>query len=323
MVEPDTPPEPGARQPHGRLERVLRAKLFAVTAETTPPLSADPADVIARAAPLDGSADAVNVTDAAAAKAHMSSLAAASLLAREGIEPVLQLTVRDRNRLALEGELLGAAALGIANVLCLHGDDVAAGDEPGARMVHDLDSCGLMALARTMCDEARLPSGRAIATAPRLLIGAADTPAEPGPEWSAERLRRKIDAGARFFQTQFCFDLGLVRRYIGRLADEGLCERAWFLIGTGPLRSAASARWMNATLWGVQIPEAVIRRLAGAPDEAEEGVRICAEMIEALEEVPGVAGVHLMGPASEAAAAEAIARSRVLERRAAATAGAS
>lgn len=305
----------GAPKSRGALERLLRAGSFVVTAETTPPLSADPAALLTRVAPLRGVADAVNVTDGAGAKAHMSSLAAAALLAREGIEPVLQMTVRDRNRLALESDLLGAAALGIANVMFLRGDDVAGGDQPETRMVNDLDSQGLIALACAMRDSARLPSGRQIAVPPALLVGAADTPCNPGPDWSPDSLKRKLDAGASFFQTQFCFDLAMLRRYMARLADEGIAERAWFLIGIGALRSAASARWMNANLFGVDIPQAVIERLESAADARQEGLAICVELIEGLTHIAGVAGAHIMGPGAEEAAAEAIRCTRIRERR--------
>jgi len=306
-----------ARLSGGALEKLLRAGHFVVTSETTPPLSADPATLLANVAPLRGVADAVNVTDGAGARSHMSSLAAAALLAREGIEPVLQLTLRDRNRLALQNDLLGAAALGVANVMCLHGDDVAGGDQPDAKMVHDLDSAGLIALACSMRDEGRLPSGREIALPPALVVGAADTPSEPGPDWSPVALERKLAAGASFFQTQFCFDADMLRRYMARLADEGITERAWFLIGIGALRSAKSARWMTDNLFGVHIPETTIARLDDASDPREEGLAICVELLEALPDIPGVSGAHVMGPGAEAAAAEAIRDAGIRERRAA------
>lgn len=294
----------------GPLESVLRSGRFAFTAEVTPPLSADPDDMAKRVAPLMGVADAVNVTDAASARAHMGALAAAALAARAGIDPVMQMTLRDRNRVALQGDLLGAAALGVRNVLCLTGDRMAAGDQPEAREVFDLDSAGLMAMARDMGETRRLPGGRALAAMPRLFIGAADSPLDPPADWRPAALERKIASGARFVQTQFCFDAGIVRRYAGRLADLGIAERAWLLIGVGPLRSARSARWMNENLFGVHVPEPVVRRLEGAPDAEEEGVRICVELIEEMRGTPGVAGAHVMGPRSEAAAAEAIRRAR-------------
>jgi methylenetetrahydrofolate reductase (NADPH) len=323
MAEPFTLRERSSRQPCGRLEQLVRAKLFAVTAETTPPVSAAPERLLAQTAPLKGVADAVNVTDGAGAKAHMSNVAAAALMVQAGIEPVLQLTTRDRNLIALQSALLGAAAVGVRNVLCLRGDDIATGDQPQATQVHDLDSRGLLGLARTMRDEGRLPSGRAIADPPPLFLGAADAPAEPGPDWTPAPVEAKIAAGAQFFQTQFCFDLDMVRRYMARLGDAGVLEHARYLIGIGPLRSAGSARWMNHHLWGVDIPEPIIARLEGARDAPAEGVRICVELIEGLHEIPGVVGAHLMGPRCEEAAAEAIRLSGVLERRAAATAPAS
>lgn len=294
------PPEP--------LEAVLEAGHFAVTAEVTPPLSADPDDLLRRVAPLAGLADAVNVTDGAAARTHMAALAAAALLVRAGIEPVMQMTLRDRNRLALQGDLLGAAALGVRNVLCLTGDRAAAGDQPDAKEVFDLDSAGFMAMARRMAEAGELPSGRALASPPRLFIGAADSPVDPPPGWRPAGLEKKLEAGTRFVQTQYCFDAALLRRYAGRLVDLGIAERARLLIGVGPLRSVKSALWMNEHLFGVDIPDAVLKRLEGAADEEEEGIRICVELIEAMRETPGIAGAHIMGPRSEAAAAEAIRR---------------
>ncbi len=225
--------------------------------------------------------------------------------------------MRDRNRLALQADVLGAAALGVGNILCLSGDSIEGGDQPDAKPVHDIDSRGLLRTARAMRDEACLPSGRAIATPPRLFLGGADSPTEPGPDWSPAGLHAKIDAGAQFFQTQYCFEPDMVRRYMARLDDEGILEKAYFIVGIGPIKSAKSGRWMNDNLWGVHIPDATIARLEGAADEAEEGLAICAELIDALQQIPGVAGAHIMGPRSEAAAAEAIDRSGVLANRSA------
>jgi len=300
------------RRSDGRLEAVLRAGQFAVTAETTPPDAADAGAVLARVGELKGVADAVNVTDGAGARAHMSGLAAAAILARAGIEPTLQLTTRDRNRLALQGELLGAAALGVPNVLCLRGDDLSVGDQPEAKAVQDLDSRGLLETACVMRDEGVLPGGRRLTPPPRLLLGAADAPLDPPPEWRPEALAAKVEAGADFVQTQYCFDLGLLRRYLERLGEHGLMGRLYILVGIGPLASARSARWMNGHLPGVSIPESVIRRLEGAPDEAEEGCRICAELLQELQQIEGVAGAHLMAPRQERAIAQAVRDSGVL-----------
>lgn len=298
----------------GGLEAVLRRGDFALTAETSPPDSADPARVLERAGMLKGLADAVNVTDGAGARSHMSALACAAILAQGGIEPVLQFTVRDRNRLALQGDLLGAAALGVPNILCLYGDDPTAGDQPDAKGVYDLDTCGLLRTARTM-SEGAFPGGRAITPPPRLFIGAADTPRPLDDEWKPDGLFAKIDAGAGFFQTQYCFAMDVLRRYMARLVDEGVTERAYFLIGIGPLASAKSARWMNEKLFGVHVPEALIARLEGAEDQRAEGRAICAELLQELRDIDGVSGAHLMAPRQEASIARVIEESGVLEAR--------
>ncbi len=299
----------------GHLEQVLRAGHFAVTAETTPPVSADPQSVLDRAGCLKGLADAVNVTDGASAKSHMSTLAACAILARAGIEPVLQMTCRDRNRLALQGDLLGAAALGVPNILALRGDDVSAGDQPDAKQIYDLESAGILETAARMRDAGELPSGRKVAAAPGLFLGAADAPFDPPADWAPNGLLAKIAAGADFVQTQYAFDMDILRRYMARLADHGITERLYILVGIGPLASAKSARWMHENLYGVSIPDALIARLDGAADQAAEGRRICMELMEQIRDIPGVNGVHLMAPHQEQAAAQVIAESGVLSGR--------
>ena len=269
---------------------------FAVTAEVAPPLAASADAVLARAAPLKGLADAVNVTDAAGARVALSSFAAAAILAAEGLEPVLQVTCRDRNRIALAGELIGAGALGIPNILVLHGDTPEGGDMPEAKPVYELDSRGVMAMARQMRDEGTLPSGRAIKPPPRLFIGGADTPLDPPAGWQPKSLQAKAEAGADFIQTQFCFDLGMARRYLSALGDFGLTDKLRILIGVGPIASARSARWMDESLHGVTVPAAFIERLERAADPAAEGRRLCIELIQGLREIPGCAGVHIMAP---------------------------
>ncbi len=264
------------------LQRRLSAGAFAVTAEVTPPLSADAGALLAKAAPLKGRVDALNVTDAAGARAALGSFAAAAILARDGIDPVLQVTCRDRNRIALVGDLLGAAAQGVGNVLVLHGDDPAGGDQPDAKPVHDLDTKGAIGLIRRMRDDGVVPSGRAIEPGPSFFIGAADTPHDPAPDWRPTGLLAKLDAGADFVQTQFCFDLEVVRRYLARLSDAGIPERLKILIGIGPVASARSARWMNENLFGVSVPDAVIDRLEKAADAKAEGRRICIELMQGL-----------------------------------------
>ncbi len=279
------------------LSQAIAAKRFAVTAEITPPLSADPRDLLSRASVLKGSVDAVNVTDGASARAHMSSVVSAALLLQDGLEPVLQFTCRDRNRIALQSDLLGGAAMGVENLLILRGDDPSAGDQPDAKPVFDYESRDLMEAARRMRDEGTLPSGREISGRPKFFIGGADVPMDPdGGKWNPAGLRAKLDAGAGFIQTQFCFDAGLVRKYAKGLVDNGIAERAGVLIGIGPLASARSARWMVANLWGTNIPDAVIDRLDAAENPKAEGAKICAELMAAYSEIEGIAGVHLMAP---------------------------
>lgn len=280
----------------GNLERLLSSGRFVVTAEVTPPLAADAEALLARAAPLRGRVDAVNVTDAAGARVAMSSFAAAGILARNGFEPVLQVTCRDRNRIALAGDLIGAAAQGITNILILHGDDPAGGDHPDAKPVHDLDSRAVISLARQMRDAGVLPSGRAIEPPPHFFIGGAATPHDPAPDWQPTDLLAKADAGADFVQTQFCFDLDMARRYLARLTDAGIPERLSILIGVGAIASARSARWIRDSLFGVSVPDRVIDRLEKAADAAAEGRRICIELIHGLRDISGVSGVHIMAP---------------------------
>ena len=303
------------RKSDGKLERVLAAGGFAVTCETSPTATTDLAPLLERVAPLRDVADAVNVTDGATAKAHVSSLALAGAMMQRGIQPVLQFTVRDRNLIALQGDLLGAGALGIPNILCLTGDDPKKGEEPSATSVFDLDSAGLMRLARKMRDEALLNAGREIKGPPKLFIGCADAPTIPKDDWVPKSLQGKIEAGADFAQTQYCFDLETAKIYFGRLADFGIAEKLPFLVGIGPLASLRQARWMDENLWGVSIPGPILKRLEGAADEQAEGKKICAELIQQLREVPGVRGVHLMAPRQEAAMAEVIEMSGVLNDR--------
>jgi methylenetetrahydrofolate reductase (NADPH) len=279
------------------LEEKVRSGRFVITAEIVPPLSASPAKLLAEAELLKGKVDAINLTDAAAGKTTMSSFAAAALLAANGYEPILQVTCRDRNRIALAGDLIGAAAQGIRNLLILKGDDPKGGDQPDAKPVFDLESGQLLALARDLRDKGELPSGRKVDPAPRFFLGAADVPRRPDANWKPGPLLAKIEAGAGFAQTQFGFDLDVVRAYIGRLRDEGIAERLGVIIGVGPIRSAKSARWMNENLFGVHVPDATIQRLEGAKDQAAEGRAICAELIAGLREIRGVAGAHVMAPA--------------------------
>ena len=298
------------RQPASRLEQLLRSRQFVITAELAPPVSCDAEDLLRKARPLRGLADAVNVTDGASARATLSAPIAAALLAREGIEPVLQLTCRDRNRIALQADLMGAAACGVHNLLCLTGDDPKAGDQPDTKAVFDVNSTTLTVTARDLRDKGELPSGRKVAGTAHFFLGAADAPIDPPPDWRPDKLAAKIAAGAEFAQTQFCMDTGIVRRYADRLAHHEATRDLFLLVGIAPLRSAKSARWMQKHLYGTIIPEAYIERLERAADPTAEGQRIAIELIEELAAIPGIAGVHIMAPANEAAVPGVIGEAR-------------
>ncbi len=297
----------GDPAPVSQLARRIAAGAFVVTAEVTPPLAADREMLLQMARPLKGLADAVNVTDGANARAHMSALVAASLMVEAGVEPVLQLTCRDRNRIALQGDLLGAATLGIRNILALAGDDPAAGDQPDAKPVYDLSSRDLIATAALMRDTGELPSGRAIAGAVPLFIGAADAPIDPPADWRPTALMAKRAAGAQFAQTQFCMDAAILRRYMARLVAEGVAPGLAMLVGIAPLASAGAARWMRQHLFGTIIADDIVARLDAARDARAEGIRICIELLAELRTIPGVAGAHIMAPRNASAIPEVIA----------------
>jgi methylenetetrahydrofolate reductase (NADPH) len=299
-----------------RLVRTLLDGEFAVTAEIAPPVAGSADSLRSKGRALKGLADAVNVTDGASAKVAMSSLAAAAILAADGVEPVLQCTCRDRNRIALQSDLLGAAALGVHNVLMLTGDDPKQGDQPDAKPVFDLKSQDVIRIAAEMRDKGVLPSGREIESPPRLFLGCADVPMDPKPGWKPDGLRQKAELGAQFVQTQLNWDIGVIKRWIGRLNDEGLTDRLFVLIGLGPLASARSARWMRDNLFGVNVPDAIIDRLEKAQDAKKEGIAICAELMQQLSEVKGIAGAHLMAPVNPSDIPAAIEASGVLTRRA-------
>jgi methylenetetrahydrofolate reductase (NADPH) len=281
-----------------------------LTAEIAPPVSCDAGDLRRKAQKLVGVADAVNVTDGAGARASMSALAAATILSGMGIEPILQITCRDKNRIALQGELMGAAALGIRNLLLLTGDDPKAGDQPDTKPVFDVDSKTLLETARRLRDEGTLPTGRKVAGKAAFFLGGADVPIDPPADWKPTALLGKVNSGAQFVQTQFCMDAGIVRRYVGALEQAGLTQKLAILIGINPLRSAKSAAWMKSHLFGTIIPDALIKRMEEAANPEREGVRICAELIEELAAIPGVSGAHIMAPGNDDAIPEVIAVAR-------------
>jgi len=280
----------------GRFEKLLRAGKFVVTCELSPPDSADPQKVFDDAAMLASSTHALNATDGSGAHCHMSSVAICALLTREGYSPIMQVSCRDRNRIAIQGDVLGAAAMGVHNILCLTGDDVTVGDQPEAKRVFDLDCIQLLQTIRLMRDSGMFLSGRKLAEPPKLFLGAASNPFMPPYDWRVLRLAKKIEAGAEFIQSQYCFDVPRLRQFMQQSRDLGLHELAYYLVGVGPLRSAGAAEYLGSKVPGVYIPDEIIERLRKTPKEKqqEEGKRICLEIIEQIREIEGVAGIHIM-----------------------------
>jgi len=309
---PDHLQRPAGHDSRGRLERVLRAGVFAVTAEIAPPDSADPAEVYKRAAHFDGCVDAINATDGSGANCHMSSVGMCSLLTRRGYATILQVSGRDRNRIAIQGDVLGAAAMGACNVLCLTGDSVEAGDHPEAKPVFDMDCISMLGMVRGMRDDRQFLSGREITRPPRVFLGAAANPFGPPLDYRPFRLAKKVAAGAQFVQTQYCFDIEVFKDYMAAVRDLGVHEKVFILAGVGPLASAKSAEWIRTNVPGVHIPDHIIRRLQGAEKQKEEGINICIDMIHQLREIKGVDGVHIMAYRQEHRVAEIVERSEVL-----------
>jgi len=288
-------------------KKLLEGK-FVYTAETTPPDSSDQEVLLKKTNFLKGIADAVNLTDSPGAKVHMSSLTAAIILVQNNIEPIWQLTVRDRNRLALQGDLVGASALGVHNILCLSGDDPKIGDQPETTVVNDIDSLTLAATADIMRRKKQFPSGRLIEPSPKFCIGGAEVPTEGKPD--PEKILKKIEMGVDFFQTQYVFDEILLKEYMKILEDSEILEKTFFIVGLGPFASAKSAKWMNDNLFGVDVPEKIIKRLEQAQDAKQESKNICKELINKFKEIKGVNGIHLMGHNKEEEIAEIIKESR-------------
>ncbi|MFF5108653.1 methylenetetrahydrofolate reductase [Streptosporangium sp. NPDC000509] len=280
----------------GGLRAAFAADRFAVTAEIGPPRGADAEAVTRKAELLRGWVDAANVTDNQGANARMSSLAGSLLAQRAGVEPVMQLTCRDRNRLALQSDLLAAGALGIPNVLLLTGDHPRFGDHPEAKPVFDLDGVQLVWTARTLRDDGVLISGRAVSPRPAWSIGTVENPFAPPLGFRARRLAKKVAAGAEFVQTQYVFDFDIFERWMADLRDLGVTERCKIIAGVGPIRSLRALEYMRTSVPGVHVPDHVDRRLRGVPADrvAEEGIQMCVETVQRLATIPDVAGVHLM-----------------------------
>jgi methylenetetrahydrofolate reductase (NADPH) len=278
------------------LEKVLRAGHFAFTGELGPPRGANAEEVRKKAAHLKGKVDSVNITDNQTAMVRMSSWAASLLLIQEGLEPNFQMVCRDRNRLAMQADILGASALGIRNMLCLSGDHCQFGDHPTAKGVFDIDSTQLIGMVRQMRDEGKFLSGAEIDGRPQIFIGAAANPFADPFEWRVHRLAKKVKAGVDFIQTQCIYNMPKWREFVRQANDMGLTEKVFLLAGITPMKSLGMAKYMKGKVPGMDVPDEIISRLQGVPrdKQAEEGVKIALEQIAEMKEMKGVAGVHLM-----------------------------
>ena len=278
------------------LKRVLDAGHISVTAECGPPRGADPDIVRKKAAFVAGNVDACNVTDNQTAVVRMSSLAGCMLIKELGIDPLIQMVVRDRNRIALQSDLLGASALGVRNLLCLSGDHQKFGDDPQAKNVFDIDSMQLIHLAKTMRDEGVFPSGDKLQGAPDFYIGCAVNPFADPYEIRVPRLKLKMEAGADFVQTQCIYNMEKFKTYLEDAKREGLTEKIKILAGVTPLKSAGMAKFMRRMVAGMDIPDEVVKRIADEPKEkqAAKGIEMCIEQIQELKEMEGIAGIHVM-----------------------------
>jgi methylenetetrahydrofolate reductase (NADPH) len=279
-----------------KLKKVLDRGDFAVTAECGPPKGADPELVKSKGRVLNSYVDSINVTDNQTAVVRLCSLAACALLKSEGLDPVFQMVTRDRNRIALQSDILGASALGIRNILCLTGDHQSFGNQPQAKGVFDLDSIQLIQTVHQMRDAVQIMGGEALTEPPKLFIGAVENPFADPLRYRVSRLIKKVDAGAEFIQTQCIFNINRFRKWIELAKDQGLDNKVYILGGITPLKSARMAEYMAKQVAGMEVPEEIIRRMKSVPakDQRQEGVRIAVETIQALREIDGVHGVHIM-----------------------------
>ncbi len=278
------------------LEKVLTAGHFAFTGELGPPRGCNVEEVRKKAAFLKGNVDAVNITDNQTAVVRMASWAASIIAMEEGLEPNFQMVCRDRNRLAMQADILGASALGIRNMLCLSGDHQSFGDHPTAMGVYDIDSMQLINMTKQMCDEGTFLTGAELDEPPKIFIGAASNPFAEPYEWRVHRLAKKISAGVDFIQTQCIYNMDRFREFMKRAVDMGLTEKCYILAGVTPIKSVGMARYMANSVPGMDVPDELIERVKAAPKgkKADEGIKIAIEQIEEFKEMEGVAGVHLM-----------------------------
>jgi len=298
------------------LEKILRAGHFAFTGELGPPRGSDAKEVIEKAKHLKGMVDAVNITDNQTAMVRMSSWAASLLIMQEGLEPNYQMVCRDRNRLAMQSDILGAYAHGIKNMLCLSGDHQKFGDHPTAKGVFDIDSIQLIGMVKKMRDESKFQGGAELEVAPKMFIGAAANPFADPFEWRVHRLAKKINAGVDFIQTQCIYNMEKFRKFIKQANDMGLTEKVYILAGVTPMKSVGMAKYMKSKVPGMDVPDEVIKRLQAAEKGkvAVEGIKIACEQIEEFKEMQGVAGVHLMAIEWEHKVPEIAEQAKVLPR---------
>ena len=303
------------------LEKKLIAGQFVVTGELGPPKSADVETIKKKASLLKGLVDAVNITDNQTAIARMSSIAAAILAMREGLEPVMQITCRDRNRLAIQADVLGAYALGLRNILCLTGDHQCFGNHPGAKNVFDMDSIQLIHMLKTMRDDKKFASGEEIRNGkkapivePKIFIGGAANPFGDPFEFRVIRLAKKVNAGVDFIQTQCIYDMDKFRAWMKQVVERGLHEKVKILAGVTPLKSLGMAKYMRDKVAGLSVPDSYIERLKKAEDKAQEGINICIDQIKEIREIEGVAGIHIMAIEWEAKVKEIVERAGLLNK---------
>jgi methylenetetrahydrofolate reductase (NADPH) len=299
-----------------RLKKVLKAGHFAVTAECGPPKGADPDVIRNKGNLLKGYVDSINVTDNQTGVVRLSSLAACAILREQGLDAVLQMVTRDRNRIALQSDVLGASALGIRNILCLSGDHQSLGNQEEAKGVFDVDSMQLLQIVRQMRDKGLILGGDQLSSTPELFIGAVENPFGDPQSYRVKRLAKKIKAGAEFIQTQCVYNLPRFKEFMGQVADAGLTERVFLLGGVTPLKSARMAEYMKNNVAGMDVPDGIIERMKGtaAKEQRQEGIRIAVETIQALREIKGVSGVHIMAIEWEEAVPEIVEKAGLMPR---------
>ena len=298
------------------LEKILASGQLAVTSECGPPRGALPAKVKEKAEFLRGCVDAVNVTDNQTAMVRMSSLAACIIIKQMGLNPLLQMVTRDRNRLAMQSDIIGAYAHGVDTMLCLSGDHPHFGDHPGAASVHDIDSVQAVDMVRRMRDEGLFQGGQKIDGPPKMFIGAAANPFADPFELRVARLAKKVNAGVDFIQTQCIYNVPKFEKWMEGVCDRGLHEKVYILAGVTPMKSVGMAKYMKNKVPGMDVPDELVKRIGGVPKEkqAEEGIKMCLEMMEQLKNIKGVAGFHLMAIEWEHRVAEIVERAGLLPR---------